>query len=97
MAMCTELYGRSIFPPKELELLIMAFDASFTNMYGPDTRRHIKNALRAGATVEEIVEVLKLGVVLGVQACNLGVTILAEELEATREAQSAASISEVTR
>jgi len=82
MAMCTELYGRSIFPRKELELLIMAFDASFTNMYGPDTRRHIKNALRAGATVEEIVEVLKLGVVLGVQGCNLGVTILAEELEA---------------
>ena len=26
-------------------------------------------------------EVLKLGVVQGVQACNLGVTILAEELE----------------
>ena len=97
MAMCTELYGRSIFPPKELELLIMAFDASFTNMYGPGTRLHIKNALRAGATVDEIVEVLKLGVVLGVQACNLGVTILAEELEATREAQSAQSVSEVTR
>src|ERR1700741_5045134 len=57
MAMCTELYGRSIFPPKELELLIMAFDASFTNMYGPGTRLHIKNALRAGATVDEIVEV----------------------------------------
>jgi alkylhydroperoxidase/carboxymuconolactone decarboxylase family protein YurZ len=97
MAMCTELYGRSVFPPKQLELLIMAFDASFTNMYGPGTRRHIKNALRAGATVEEIVEVLKLGVVLGVQGCNLGVTILAEELEATREAQPAESVSEVTR
>jgi hypothetical protein len=26
-------------------------------------------------------EVLKLGVVQGVQACNLGVTLLAEELE----------------
>ena len=97
MAMCTELYGRSIFPPKELELLIMALDASFTNMYGPGTRHHIKNALRAGATVDEIVEVLKLGLVLGVQACNLGVTILAEELEATREAQSAESVSELTR
>jgi hypothetical protein len=31
--------------------------------------------------VDEIMEVLKLGVVQGVQACNLGVTILAEELE----------------
>jgi alkylhydroperoxidase/carboxymuconolactone decarboxylase family protein YurZ len=97
MAMCIELYGESIFPPKELELMIMAFDASFTNMYGPGTRRHIKNALRAGATVDEIVEVLKLGVVLGVQACNLGVTILSEELEAASEAQPTAPISEAVR
>jgi alkylhydroperoxidase/carboxymuconolactone decarboxylase family protein YurZ len=45
------------------------------------TQRHIKNAFKAGATVEEIMEVLKLGVVQGVQACNLGVTLLTEELE----------------
>jgi alkylhydroperoxidase/carboxymuconolactone decarboxylase family protein YurZ len=44
------------------------------------TRRHIHNALKAGATVEEIMEVLMLCVVQGVQACNLGVPILAEEL-----------------
>jgi alkylhydroperoxidase/carboxymuconolactone decarboxylase family protein YurZ len=49
-------------------------------MYAPGTRRHIKNALKAGATPEEIMEVLKLCVVQGVQACNLGVPILAEEL-----------------
>ena len=46
----------------------------------PGTRRHIKGALKAGATMEEIMEVLKLCVVQGVQACNLGVPILAEEL-----------------
>ena len=50
-------------------------------IYGPGTRRHIKNAFKAGATVDEIMEVLKLGVIQGVQACSLGVTILAEELE----------------
>jgi alkylhydroperoxidase/carboxymuconolactone decarboxylase family protein YurZ len=50
-------------------------------MYAPGTRRHIRGALAAGATVEEIMEVLKLCVVQGVQACNLGVPILAEELE----------------
>jgi hypothetical protein len=32
--------------------------------------------------MEEIMEVLKLCVVQGVQACNLGVRILAEELAA---------------
>lgn len=49
-------------------------------MYAPGARRHIKGALKAGATMEEIMEVLKLCVVQGVQACNLGVPILAEEL-----------------
>jgi alkylhydroperoxidase/carboxymuconolactone decarboxylase family protein YurZ len=49
-------------------------------MYAPGTRRHIKAALKAGATMEEVMEVLKLCVVQGVQACNLGVPILAEEL-----------------
>ena len=63
-----------------LGVLSIAFDASFTHMYAPGTRRHIRNALKVGATVEEIMEVLKLCVVQGVQACNLGVPILAEEL-----------------
>ena len=55
-------------------------------MYAPGTRRHIKGALKAGASVEEIMEVLKLCVAHGAQACNLGVPILAEELE--RRAQA---------
>ena len=75
------IYGSGTFTPKDVELLSIAFDASYTHMYAPGTRRHIKGALKAGATVEEIMEVLKLCVVQGVQACNLGVPILAEELE----------------
>jgi alkylhydroperoxidase/carboxymuconolactone decarboxylase family protein YurZ len=75
------IYASGILPPKEVELLSIAFDASYTHMYAPGTRRHIRNALTAGATIEEIMEVLKLCVVQGVQACNLGVPILAEELE----------------
>jgi alkylhydroperoxidase/carboxymuconolactone decarboxylase family protein YurZ len=82
MSMGLALYAESVLPPKELELLLIAFDAAYVHIYGrPGTRRHIKNAFKAGATVDEIMEVLKLGVVQGVQACNLGVTILAEELE----------------
>ena len=42
--------------------------------------RHIKRALEAGVTVEEIFEVLKLCVSQGVQACNLGVPLVKEEL-----------------
>jgi alkylhydroperoxidase/carboxymuconolactone decarboxylase family protein YurZ len=80
MATGAGIYGSGIFSPKDVELLSIAFDASFTHMYAPGTRRHIKSALALGATVEEIMEVLKLCVVQGVQACNLGVPILAEEL-----------------
>ncbi len=63
-----------------MELLSIALDASYTHMYAPGTRRHIKAALKAGATMEEIMDVLKLCVAQGFQACNLGVPILAEEL-----------------
>src|SRR5262245_4404195 len=82
MATGAGIYGSGVMPAKETELLSIAFDASYTHMYAPGTRRHIHNALQAGATVEEIMEVLKLCVAQGVQACNLGVPILAEELAA---------------
>ena len=81
MATGAGIYGSGTFTPKEVELLSIAFDASYTHMYAPGTRRHIKGALNAGATAQEIMEVLKLSVVQGVQACNLAVPILIEELE----------------
>jgi alkylhydroperoxidase/carboxymuconolactone decarboxylase family protein YurZ len=74
------MYKSGALAPKEIEFLSIACDASFTHMYAPGTRRHIKAALKLGATMEEIMEVLKLCVVQGVQACNMGVPILAEEI-----------------
>ncbi len=81
MATGAGIYGSGTFTPKEVELLSIAFDASYTHMYAPGTRRHIKGALNAGATAEEIMGVLKLCVVQGIQACNLAIPILTEELE----------------
>lgn len=81
MKMCTELYVDSLLSPKEMELLLIALDASHGQLSGPFTRRHIKSAFRSGATVDEIMEVLKLVVVQGMQSCSLSVTILAEELD----------------
>ena len=80
MATGVGIYASKLFSPKEVELLSIAFDASYTHMYAPGTRRHIRGALKAGASVEEIMEVLKLCVVQGVQACNLGIPILSDEL-----------------
>lgn len=74
------VYIGNTLPPKLAELLSIAFDASITHMYAPGTRRHIKAALKHGATMEEIMEVLKICVAEGVQASNLGLPILAEVL-----------------
>jgi len=82
MATGAGIYGSGVFTPKEIELISIAFDASFTHMYAPGTRRHIKGALAAGASATEIMDVLKLCVVQGVQASNLGIPILDEELKA---------------
>jgi alkylhydroperoxidase/carboxymuconolactone decarboxylase family protein YurZ len=84
MAVGAGIYVGGVFSAKDAELLSIAFDASITHMYAPGTRRHIKNALKEGATMEEIMEVLKLCVAQGAQAFNLAVPVLAEELKRKR-------------
>jgi alkylhydroperoxidase/carboxymuconolactone decarboxylase family protein YurZ len=79
------IFTGALIPPKLAEFLSIALDASYTHM--PGTRRHIKAALKLGATVEEIMEVLKLCVVQGVEALNLGVPILDEELQSNSAKQ----------
>ena len=83
------VYTGALIPPKLAELLSIALDASHTHMYAPGTRRHIKAALKLGATMEKVMEVLKLCVAMGVQACAKGVPILAEELERNAGRQKA--------
>jgi alkylhydroperoxidase/carboxymuconolactone decarboxylase family protein YurZ len=84
MATGIGIYASGILKPKEVELLSIAIDASVTHMYAPGTQRHIKNALKAGATIEEIMETLKICVAFGFQACNQAVPILEQELAAFR-------------
>lgn len=76
------VYAGGTISPKLAELMSIALDASYTHMYAPGTRRHVKAALQHGATMEEVMEVLKLCVCNGVQALNVGVPILAEEMAA---------------
>ena len=75
------VYTSGVFSPKLAELLSIAVDASVTHMYSPGTSRHVQTALKLGATMEEIMEVFKICVAAGMQAINLGVPILAEELQ----------------
>jgi len=88
MALGAGIYESGVLPLKEIELLSIAFNVSYTQVYASGTRRHIRNALRAGASVDEIMAVLKLCVIQGVEACNLAIPILAEELASQHNADS---------
>jgi len=78
-------WKKGVLPPKIKELIYTAIDASTTHLYEPGLRQHISNALKYGATKEEIMEVLELTSVLGIHTCTMGVPILAEELKKVKE------------
>ncbi|WP_280425799.1 carboxymuconolactone decarboxylase family protein [Nocardia carnea] len=82
MAMNALPMRRGVFTPEFVELLSIAIDASATHLYAPGVRRHIRAALDLGVTRDEILTVLEMVSVLGIHACNLGVPVLEEELEA---------------
>ena len=66
---------------KYKELILIAINAATTHLYGPGVRRHIQNALKAGATMPEILEAIQLTTVMGIHSCNLAIPILMEEVE----------------
>ncbi|MCL6443943.1 MAG: carboxymuconolactone decarboxylase family protein [Alicyclobacillus sp.] len=68
--------------PKLKEFIHIAIDGAATHLFAPGLREHIRNAIRFGATKEEIMEVLELTSTLGIHACNIGVPILVQELTA---------------
>jgi len=74
-------WKKGVLPPKIKEFIYIAIDASTTHLYEPGIRQHISNALKYGATKEEIMEVFELTSVLGIHTCTMGVPILVEELK----------------
>jgi alkylhydroperoxidase/carboxymuconolactone decarboxylase family protein YurZ len=62
----------------ERALIAVALNACFTHQNPAGTRLHIARALRAGASKEEILQVLQMTAHLGIHACVLGVPILVE-------------------
>jgi alkylhydroperoxidase/carboxymuconolactone decarboxylase family protein YurZ len=72
---------RGSLPPKVKELVLIAVNAATTHLYEPGLRIHIANALKAGATKEEILEVFELVSLIGMHSCSLGIPVLLEEME----------------
>ncbi|MEM7562867.1 MAG: carboxymuconolactone decarboxylase family protein [Pseudomonadota bacterium] len=73
---------------KHKELILIAINAATTHLYGPGVRRHIQNALKAGATMAEILETIQLTTVMGIHSCNLAIPILMEEVAAFEKAEN---------
>ena len=67
--------------PKVKEFIYIAADTSPTHLFEMGTRIHIQNALKLGATKEEICEVLQIVSSTGLHAIELGLPILTEEVK----------------
>lgn len=73
--------SRQRLPPKYQQLCYVAVAASVTHMYLPAVEAHIRAALEAGATTDEIFETLGLSYLLGVHTVTLGFPMLQELME----------------
>ncbi|KAH7056923.1 AhpD-like protein [Macrophomina phaseolina] len=68
-------------PLKVQHLVSIAVDSASTHLYVPGIQSHIKEALKEGATTEEVMEVIELTSTLGIHACNIGVPLLVEVMK----------------
>ncbi len=74
------LHERSALPPKVKELIIIAVDAA--QFYERGLRSHIRSALEAGATRDEIVEaLLASSLAAGIHALSVSLPIFDEVIE----------------
>lgn len=72
---------KDALPRKIQELLLLAVSASCVHLYTPGIRAHTVSALAAGATKEEILEILALIPAIAVHSITVGVPLLVEVLE----------------
>lgn len=62
--------------PKVKEFIYIAIDATTNHLYEPGIRIHVRNALNHGATASEIVEVLEIISLIGIESSVLGAAAL---------------------
>lgn len=72
-------YEDGVLDPLEMEFLYIAIDAGTSHLYTAGLTVHVRNALRLGATPEEIGEVLQLASTTGIHTVAAGLPILQEE------------------
>lgn len=78
-------HERKALPLKFKEILAVCLDA--VQFYEGGFRVHLRNALKAGATVDEIMEALELTTLLGMHTVAVFMPALEEELKAQEVAK----------
>jgi alkylhydroperoxidase/carboxymuconolactone decarboxylase family protein YurZ len=74
-------WREGVLEPKVKEFMYCAFDAAATHLYVPGLKLHMRNALRYGATAEEIMEVLEIVSTIGIHGAVLAAPILEAALD----------------
>jgi alkylhydroperoxidase/carboxymuconolactone decarboxylase family protein YurZ len=75
-------WKKGVLEPKVKEFIYCAFDAAAHHLYVPGLKLHMRNAVRYGATAEELMELLEIASVMGIHTANVSVPILVDELKA---------------
>jgi alkylhydroperoxidase/carboxymuconolactone decarboxylase family protein YurZ len=81
-ALATAAHRGGHLPPKVRELVGIAAAAACSGIDPDGIRRHVRAATAAGATRDELVEVLRLVAIMGIHTCIVGMPLLLEELRA---------------
>lgn len=82
LAMSADPWAGDVLPRKTVELVALAWCSACTNLNADGTRRHIRGALDAGATTDEVLMVLKMASLLSIHTCSLAAPLLLEEATA---------------
>lgn len=67
--------------PAEKELIYISYDVAATHLYVPGTKLHIRNALRHGATIGQVLEVMEIASMIGIQGLTATVPHLIKRME----------------
>jgi alkylhydroperoxidase/carboxymuconolactone decarboxylase family protein YurZ len=67
----------NVLEPKVREIVTCAFDAATTHLYHRGTKIHMRNALKLGATPDEIMEMLEITSLMGIDGVTSAAPILA--------------------
>lgn len=76
-----------VLEPKYREIIVCAFDAATTHLYGRGTKIHMRNALQLGAKPEEIIEMLEITSLMGIDGVLHSAPIVLEQTDKPKTTQ----------